>query len=568
MNVLTTSQLYINEMIKLAGPGMKILLMDKETTSIVSCSFPQSELMQKEVYLFERIDSLNIRDSIKYIKAIVFLRPTFKNVQLLIEELQNPRYSLYYIYFSNIIPKTEIKKLASNDNCEVVRDLHEFFLDSIPLSTNLLTLGLPNCYTIKNGVFKINEECLERMVEMLAACSLSFKRKPIVRYQRNSKNCARLAEGIDKLRSREEDLFENCNDDVLILILERSEDPITPLLNQWTYEAMVHELFGINNNKVVLNLKSKDDKGNIVDEEKKFVLNCLQDDFYATNMYLNFGEIGQNIKQLMTEHQEKAKTHQKLDSIQDMKKFIENYPQFRKISGTLSKHVQIVSELAAIVAREKLMEISELEQTMFADGDHNTCLANVRKLLQDFNISDLNAVRLVMIYGLRFEGHANNSLPSLLSMLRQRNVDNKYFTAIENLFTFAGSNVRQGDLFKKNPSASEIAKRFIKGFKGIENIFTEHDPYILRILEDIVRGRLTEQSFPYIWNDGYFGVNGKRIEGIIVYIIGGATYEESAAINLFNLKKLQNPSYPKVVLASNYVHNTKSFIDMLSSNQK
>uniref|UniRef100_A0A0K0E3S1 Vacuolar protein sorting-associated protein 45 n=1 Tax=Strongyloides stercoralis TaxID=6248 RepID=A0A0K0E3S1_STRER len=568
MNVLTASQLYIDEMIRLTGPGMKILLMDKETTSIVSCSFSQSELMQKEVYLFERIDTINIRDSVKYIKAIVFVRPTFKNVQFLIEELKNPKYSLYYIFFSNFIPKTEIKQLARYDNNEVVRDLHEFFLDSIPLSTNLLTLGIPNCYTIKNGLFEINEEYLNRAIEMLTACSLSFKRKPIVRYQRNSKNCARLAEGIDKLRSREEHLFESCNDDVLILILERSEDPITPLLNQWTYEAMVHELFGINNNKVILNLKNKDDKGNVVDESKIFVLNCLQDEFYATNMYLNFGEIGQNIKQLMNEHQEKAKVHQKLDSVQDMKKFIENYPQFKKMSGTLSKHVQIVSELAAIVAREKLMEISELEQTMFANGDHNECLENVKKLLQNSNISDLNAVRLVMIYGLRFEGHVNNALPSLLSILRQRGVDGKYFTAIENLFTYSGSNIRQGDLFKKNPSASELAKRIIKGFKGIENIFTEHDPYILRLLEDIVRGRLTEQSFPYIWNNGNFGVNGKRIEGIIVYIVGGATYEESAAVNLFNLKKLQNPSYPKVVLASNYVHNTKSFIDMLSNSQK
>uniref|UniRef100_A0A0N4ZK81 Vacuolar protein sorting-associated protein 45 n=1 Tax=Parastrongyloides trichosuri TaxID=131310 RepID=A0A0N4ZK81_PARTI len=564
MNVLTTSQLYINEMIRLAGPGMKILLMDKETTSTVSCSFPQSELMQKEVYLFERIDSLNARDTIKYIKAIVFIRPTTRNVQLLIEELQNPRYSQYYIYFSNTIPKTEIKKLAGNDNHEVVRDLHEFFLDSIPLSTNLLTLGMPDCYSIKNGNFELLEDCLNRSIEMITACALSFKRKPIVRYQRNSKNAVRLAEGIDKLKSREEQLFENCNDDILVLIIERSEDSITPLLNQWTYEAMVHELFGINNNRVSLHLKVKDDKGNMKDEVKSFVLNCLQDEFYASNMYLNFGEIGQNIKQLMSEHQEKAKTHQKLDSVQDMKKFIENYPQFKKISGTVSKHVQLVSELSTVVGKEKLMEVSELEQTMFATGDHSSCLESIRKLIQNSSISNLNAVRLVMIYALRFEGHANNALPSLISMLRHRNVEHFYFNALENLLTYGGSSTRQNDLFKKNPSASEMAKRFIKGFKGIENIFTEHDPYILRVLEDVVRGRLTESHFPYIWNNGNFGVNGKRIEGIIVYIIGGATYEESASVNAFNLKRLQNPSYPKVVLASNYVHNTKSFINMLS----
>jgi hypothetical protein len=30
------------------------------------------------------------------------------------------------------------------------------------------------------------------------------------------------------------------------------DDPVTPLLSQWTYRAMVHELIGISNNRVLL----------------------------------------------------------------------------------------------------------------------------------------------------------------------------------------------------------------------------------------------------------------------------------------------------------------------------
>ena len=47
-----------------------------------------------------------------------------------------------------------------------------------------------------------------------------------------------------------------------------------PLLNQWTYEAMVHELIGINNNRVTLeNVPS--------DGQKNLVLNAHHDDFYS-----------------------------------------------------------------------------------------------------------------------------------------------------------------------------------------------------------------------------------------------------------------------------------------------
>ena len=38
----------------------------------------------------------------------------------------------------------------------------------------------------------------------------------------------------------------------LLLILDRRNDPVTPLLSQWTYQAMVHELLGIQNGRVDL----------------------------------------------------------------------------------------------------------------------------------------------------------------------------------------------------------------------------------------------------------------------------------------------------------------------------
>jgi hypothetical protein len=40
----------------------------------------------------------------------------------------------------------------------------------------------------------------------------------------------------------------------LLLILDRRNDPVTPLLSQWTYQAMVHELLGIQNGRVDLRM--------------------------------------------------------------------------------------------------------------------------------------------------------------------------------------------------------------------------------------------------------------------------------------------------------------------------
>lgn len=53
--------------------------------------------MQKELYLFERLDSGAPRDPIRHLKCVAFLRPTQENVDLLAQELRQPRYGQYYI---------------------------------------------------------------------------------------------------------------------------------------------------------------------------------------------------------------------------------------------------------------------------------------------------------------------------------------------------------------------------------------------------------------------------------------------------------------------------------------
>lgn len=88
-------------------------------------------------------------------------------------------------------------------------------------------------------------------------------------------------------------------------------------------------------------------------------------------MYLNYGEIGSNIKKLMDEFQSKTKGQQKVETIADMKNFIENYPQFRKMSGTVAKHVTLIGELSRLITNHSLFEVSEAEQELACQSDHS-----------------------------------------------------------------------------------------------------------------------------------------------------------------------------------------------------
>jgi vacuolar protein sorting-associated protein 45 len=163
-----------------------------------------------------------------------------------------------------------------------------------------------------------------------------------------------------------------------------------------------------------------------------------------------------------------------------------------------------------------------------------------------------------MLYALRFEGSSSNSLPALLEILRQRKMSNRQIESVNTLLRYAGARKRQNDLFG-NKSAVEMTKRFIKGLKSVENVYTQHEPYIMQILEQLHKGKLSE----IIFGASELNSLNTHYDNVIVFIIGGATFEESTFIHGYNEKRLTNPGLPRVVLASTAIHNTKTFIEQL-----
>lgn len=179
--------------------------------------------------------------------------------------------------FSNIVPRADIKLLAESDESESVREVKEIYADYLGVNSNLFSFNLTNCLRGQNW----DREALTRSTDSLTALLLSLKIKPIIRYSADSKAAHQLAkECYDKI-AKENTLFdfrsqENGVPPPLLLILDRKDDPVTPLLNQWTYQAMVHELLTINNNRVDLTGIDGAPK-----DMKEVVLSTEQDEFYA-----------------------------------------------------------------------------------------------------------------------------------------------------------------------------------------------------------------------------------------------------------------------------------------------
>jgi len=66
-----------------------------------------------------------------------------------------------------------------------------------------------------------------------------------------------------------------------------------------------------------------------------------------------------------------------------MQTFMERYPEFRKQSHTVSKHVAIMGELARLVADCGLMDVSAFEQELAVADEHGVQMRELAEKLAD-----------------------------------------------------------------------------------------------------------------------------------------------------------------------------------------
>ncbi|VDM21350.1 unnamed protein product [Hydatigera taeniaeformis] len=547
-------------------PGMKVLIVDEETLVILSVAVAFSEIMEKDIFLVERIKSS--RESLNHLTGVYFVRPTSENVTLISQELKSPKYASYFLFFSHALSKQSLKQLAEADIHEAVVEVQEYFVDFIALSPHLFAIERPICFA---PGFDVVPEVLSRSSHAITAVLLTLQWLPQIRYQQSSDQCRVLAESVRSFCSRETDLFDFRKSDraPVLLIIDRRLDQITPLLIQWTYEAMIHELIGIKNNRVVLHAS-----GAAADKASELTLSREFDDFFKTNQYVNFGEIGQAIKDLVANFQKVTKKvdAENAKSISDLKGLLENYPDFRKASGTVEMHVAIVSELSQIVKSRSLLEISEVEQELVCQNSHSTSFNRIRSLVSDSRIKNGDALRLVILYSLRYELNLRE-ISMLSAALIERGVPKDDVRVIEHLSDHPSSQKRvaPSDLLSavrdvgSSPSVStatnavaSITKRFVKGRKNVENVYTQHEPLIVDTLRELIQGQLQESAFPTL-DCGQGSPSPLPAKKIIVFILGGATYEESLAVH----KLMSSTPGLNVILGGTTVHNSESFLNQL-----
>ncbi|KAK0188075.1 Sec1-like protein [Armillaria mellea] len=561
MDVVKAVETYITRLVS-EPSAMKVLLLDSHTTPIVSLASTQSILLSHQVYLTDRIDNKK-RDRMPHMKCVCFLQATEESLEALQVELRGPKYSEYYLYFTNILSKSVIELLAEVDEYEVVREVQEYFADYAPLLPSLFSLNhtpspsKPLYGSIPNSW---HPDALERSIQGISAVLLSLKKKPLIRYERMSGMAKKLAVEIQHRIQSESTLFDFRPTQVppLLLILDRRNDPVTPLLSQWTYQGMVHELLGIQNGRVNLSMVP-----DIRPELSEITLTTSTDPFFQAHYLATFGDLGSSLKNYVQSYQSRsmAQSPSSINSIADMKRFVEEYPEFRKLGGNVSKHVALVGELSRLVSRDKLLEVGEIEQGLATSAGAD--FKSVHDLITDKGIPPWNKLRLVILYALRYQKTQTANIASLISLLLANGISREEARLVYVFLNIAGSDQRQDDLFSTESLLAK-GRSALKGLKGVENVYTQHTPHLSETLENVFKGRLKEISYPFVDNAGP-NASLQRPQDVIIFFIGGTTYEEARTVTLLNQQSSTSSGGIRLLLGGTCVHNSSTYLEMIKS---
>lgn len=434
--------------------GMKALLLDNVTARGVAMVYSQSQVLEKEIYLIETLGKPHI--SMPHLKAAIFVQPTESNLTMLLSEIRDPKFSEYHIFFSNIVPQDMLLRLGRADENEVIKQVQEYYADLMAVNEDLFHLGIEGSLSLSSSAQTVQSGLIfERNVNGVIAALLALKRRPSqIRYQGASPLARKLAMAVSIIVEKEDVFDLRRQEGPLLLVLDRKDDPVTPLLTQWTYQAMVHELLGLNYNRVVL-------KGvpGIQADLEEVVLSCTADPFFLKNLNANFGDLGIAVKKLLDDYQHKAKKNENINSIEDMQAFLDRYPAFRSQAFNVSKHVAIMSELARLTDKYKLLSISQLEQEIATANNHSEHRRELMDKIQSASVQQADKLRLALLYVLRYESYDETG--QIRRALIENGVPPQDARFVELILTYAGETRRAQGLF----SAGSLIAKYVMSMR-------------------------------------------------------------------------------------------------------
>ncbi|WKA05559.1 hypothetical protein VitviT2T_023520 [Vitis vinifera] len=414
----------------------KVLIMDKVTTKVMSSSCKMADITDEGISLVE--DLYRRRQPLPSLDAIYFIQPSKENVVMFLSDMSGrvPLYKKAFVFFSSPIPKDLVNHIKSDTSVlPRIGALREMNLEYFPVDSQAFITDHERALEELLGENVENtrkfDNCLNTMATRISTIFASLKELPLVRYRAAktldgsavatfrdlvpTKLAAAVWNSLEKYKSTIPNFPQTGTCE--LLILDRSIDQIAPVIHEWTYDAMCHDLLEMDGNKYVHEIPSKTGG----EPEKKEVLLEDHDPVWLELRHVHIADASERLHDKMTNFVSKnkaAQLHQRDSnelSTRDLQKMVQALPQYSEQMEKLSLHVEIAGKINRTIREMGLRDLGQLEQDLVFGDVGAKEVINFLRTKQD--ATSENKLRLLMIYASvypeKFEGDKGLKLMQL-----------------------------------------------------------------------------------------------------------------------------------------------------------
>ncbi|KAM1019158.1 hypothetical protein FF1_040570 [Malus domestica] len=420
----------------------KVLIMDKVTVKVMSHSCKMADITDQEISLVE--DLFRRREPLPSMDVVYFIQPTKENIVMFLSDMsgREPLYRKAFVFFSSPIPKELVNHIKSDTSVlPRIGALREMNFEYFPIDSQAFVTdqqrALEELFGNTENARKFNAS-INIMATRIATVFASLKELPYVRYHAAQSDDSTEASPRDliptKLAAAVWDIISNYKSSIPnfpqketceLLILDRSVDQIAPVIHEWTYDAMCHDLLDMDGNKYMHEVPSKTGG----DPERKEVLLEDNDPVWLELRHTHIADASERLSDKFTTFQSKNKAAQLQQSARegnelstrDLQKMVQALPQYTEQVEKISLHVEIAGKINKIIRETGLRDLGQLEQDLvFGDAGAKDVI-NYLRTNQD--TTPENKLRLLMIYASvypeKFEGDKANKLMQLAKLSRE-----------------------------------------------------------------------------------------------------------------------------------------------------
>ncbi|GMH22756.1 hypothetical protein Nepgr_024599 [Nepenthes gracilis] len=511
------------EMLRSAKAGdsktnWKVLIVDKLTLKIVSLACKMGDITAEGVSLVE--DIYKRRQPLPTMDAIYFIQPSKENVIMFMSDMsgKSPLYKKAFVFFSSPISKElvhHIKKDATVlPRMGALREMNlEYFaVDSQGFVTDN-ERALEDLFGDEQDHRK-GDMCLNVMATRIATVFASLRELPFVRYRAarsldsNTMTTYRdlvptkLAAGVWNYLTKYKTSIANFpqTETCELLILDRSVDQIAPVIHEWTYDAMCHDLLNMEGNKYAHEVPSRTGGP----PEKKAVLLEEHDPVWLELQHAHIADASERLHQKMTNFVAKNRAaqikHDSRDgelSTRELQKMVQALPQYSEQIDKLSLHVEIAGKLNRIIREQGLKDLGQLEQDLVFGDAGTKEVINFLRTKED--VSRENKLRLLMVYAAvhpeKFEGEKG------LKLMQLARLSSDDMNAVRNMKLIeASSETKKSSVgafaLKFDVTKKKHAARKERNGEEVAWQLSRFYPMVEELIENLSKGELPKNEYP------------------------------------------------------------------------